>query len=178
MKRKNNFKIELKSFLHQIPYEICIAFLLAALPVYIYSANAAVVNENVKGLLATETLIKHSALLIGIYALATGVRVAIRFQSDNAQRRLISFHKLTTEIGTSFLTIIRTGLGTMIGVLALALTTNFFVLSLADYAGLITSIFFVCLVSTSLAVFHESLANTYNVRKTKNSLILDPRLMK
>jgi hypothetical protein len=175
-KGKSNFKAEFKQLVKQISYEIIISILLGSLPVAIYATNAQTLDDIVAALLASGSLIDYAGCLIIPYLLATFLRWAIQFKSEDVQAKLVYFHKITTEIGTSFLSIIRTGLGTMIGILIIALTTDIITLTPGDYIGLIGSTLCVLIVSSGLAIFHDLLAKHANFTNSNNPLKFDRSL--
>ena len=157
-------------------YEFVIATLLGSLPVAIYATNAKALDSITGGLLASGELINHAGYLIYLYVAATALRYGMRFTSEGIQEKFVAFHNLTTEIGTSFITIIRTGLGAMIGVLVIALSTDIITLTSSDYAGLLGYIFIVLVVSTALAVLHEVLAKASKRTLYNNPLRFHNRL--
>lgn len=157
-------------------YELVIAILLGSLPVVFYATNPQALDSITGGLLASGELIKHAGYLIYLYIAATALRYGMRFTSEGIQEKFVAFHNLTTEIGTSFITIIRTGLGAMIGIFAVALSTDIITLTRSDYAGLLGYIFIVLTVSTALSVLHEVLAKASKKTLYKNPLRFDSRL--
>jgi hypothetical protein len=176
MKKQSNFKSEVKKFAKKISSEIIIATLLGTLPVTIYSVNAKSLDDTVGGLLAIGNLINYAGYLTVVFILATGLRYIFRFSSESAQRNLVAFHRITAELGTCFLTVIRTGLGAMIGILIIAFSTNVITLSPGEYISLTGSIFCVLLVSTSLAVGHELLSKTSKTQQADNPLKFDSNI--
>ncbi|NUT82430.1 hypothetical protein [Pseudomonas brassicacearum] len=175
MKREKQ-GIDFKYLAKKALSELAIATLLGALPVAIYATNPKALDSITGGLLASGELINHAGYLIYLYMAATAIRYGMRFTSETIQERFVAFHNLTAEIGTSFITIIRTGLGAMIGVLVLALTTDIIILDRSDYAGLAAYILIVSIVSTGLAVLHEILAVVSKKPKYENDLRFDTRL--
>lgn len=132
----------------------------------------------ISGLLAIGSLIDYAGLLLIPYCIATAIRFGMRFISENAQKKLVTIHKMMTEVGTSFLTILRTGGGAMIGVLCLGLCTSIITLTKGDYIMLTVSVTCVLIACTCMAFLHEFLAKASRTSQYDNPIKLDRDLLR
>lgn len=176
-KSQKNFKLEFRCFIKNILYELAISILLGAVPVLTYSVKNNPLDDTVKVMLATKPLIDYAAFLLFLYITATAVRFIIRLKSEAAQEKLVFLHKLTAEIGTSFLTIMRTGLGVMLGILYLASFTDIIDLSTESYTALCLRILMVLIATNGVSFLHILLANTSISSTYKNPIKFDKKLI-
>jgi hypothetical protein len=175
-KKANNFKKEMTALISKLPSEWLFAFLLGTLPTLLFSSNEKDVDDIVQGLLASGPLIQYSAYLIAPYALAFFIKYAIRFSSDKSRGIFNFIHKIIIEIGTGFLTITRTGLGAVFGVLALGLTTNIITVNNQQIISLTAMIFSLSIANCALALGKDTLIEHTNRLPINNPIRLSPKL--
>lgn len=175
-KKKSNFRKEMVALISKLPSEWLLAFLLGTLPTLLFSSTEKDVDNMVQGLLAIGPLIQYSAYLIGPYALAFLIKYGIWFSSDKS-RGIFSFaHKIILEIGTGFLTITRTGLGAIFGVLVLGLTTNIITVNNKQIISLSGMILSLTIANCALALGKDTLIERTNRPSTNNPIKLSPKL--
>jgi hypothetical protein len=177
-KHKDGFASAFIIIAKKIRYEFFISVILGAIPVIIYTRNPKELDDIVSGLLAIGSIIDYAGFLLIPYCIATAIRFGMRFISENAQKKLVTIHKMMTEVGTSFLTILRTGGGAMIGVLCLGLFTSIITLTKGDYIMLTVSVTCVLIACTCMAFLHEFLAKASRTSQYDNPIKLDRGLLR
>lgn len=118
-KRAKNFKEDTLKLISQLPTELALAALLGAIPIWWYSKSAQTLDEMASGLLAIGPLIDYYAWMMLPYLVVLGIKLCFRFRSDRGTNTFNFIHKVIAEAGTGFQTILRTGSGVAIGILAL-----------------------------------------------------------
>ncbi|MBD8091745.1 hypothetical protein IFT48_17270 [Pseudomonas fluorescens] len=175
-KKPSNFKRDSIALMSKLPSEWVLAFLLGTLPILFFSSTQKDVDDIVQGLLAIGPLIKYSAYLVGPYAFVFLVKHGIRFGSDKSIDAFNFIHKIIAEIGTGFLTITRTGLGAVFGVLALGLTTDIITVNNQQIISLGIMILSLTLTNCALALGKDTLIERTNRPPVKNPIKLSPKL--
>ena len=177
MNQKNSsFKKDTIELISKSPSEWFLAFLLGTVPTVIFSSTEKDVDEIVQGLLAIGPLIQYSAYLVAPYALVFIIKHGIRFNSDRSRGIFNFIHKNIAEVGTGFLTITRTGLGAVIGVLALGLTTKIITVNNQQAISLIAMTVSLTVINCGLALAKDRLIENTNRPYIKNPLKLSPKL--
>jgi hypothetical protein len=95
--------------------EIALAFTLGGVPVILNSETSAQLKATIDLLLAAPFLISYYVALLTLFFTAAIVSFKWRFNSSQNQARLMAIHRFLGEVGGSFLTAGRTGLGAMLG---------------------------------------------------------------
>ncbi|MNJ44255.1 hypothetical protein D3C77_392990 [compost metagenome] len=119
-KKANNFKDEAIKLISKLPTEWSCAFMLGTLPILLFSRTSQGLDEMVAGLLAIGPLISYFGWMLVPYALVFSIKYCVRFSSDRSKSSFNFIHKVIAEVGTGFLTILRTGLGVAFGILLLS----------------------------------------------------------
>ncbi|MFJ2458806.1 hypothetical protein ACIOVC_09710 [Pseudomonas neuropathica] len=175
-KKSSNFKKDTIALLRNLPSEWAIAILLGALPLWLFSHTQKDVDDIVQGLLAIGPLIDYSAYLIAPYGLVFLIKYGIRFRSDKSLWIFEFIHKVIAEIGTGFLTITRTGLGAVFGILMIGLSSNIITISTQQIMSLLVMIFSLTIANCALALGKDTLIEHTNRAISRNSIKFDPRL--
>lgn len=175
-KKTSNFKRDTIALMSKLPSEWVLALLLGTLPVVFFSSTQKDVDDIVQGLLAIGPLIDYSAYLLAPYALVFIIKYGIRFSSDKSIGIFNFIHKIIAETGTGFLTITRTGLGAVFGVLALGLTTDIITISSQQFISSLVMILSLTLANCALALGKDTLIEHTNRPSMKNPIKLSPKL--
>ncbi|MDT8907016.1 hypothetical protein [Pseudomonas prosekii] len=177
MERKpSNFKKDTIALIRKLPSEWAIAFLLGTVPLWLFSSTQKDVDDIVQGLLAIGPLIEYSTYLMAPYAIVFFIKYGIRFSSDKSIWMFDFIHKIIAEIGTGFLTITRTGLGAVFGVLSLGLATNIITVSSQQILSLSVMIFSLTLANCALAFGRDTLIEHTSRRPNNNPIKFGPML--
>lgn len=123
-KNVQRFKKDIAEHLWKLTTELPLAFLLGTVPVLWFSSSEKDVEIILGGLLASGPLIKYAAYLTILYALIITAKYAIRFSFDSSRDKFRYTYEIISEVGSGFLTITRTGLGAMMGVVILHHTSE------------------------------------------------------
>jgi hypothetical protein len=175
-KKPSNFKKDTIALISKLPSEWVLAFLLGTLPILFFSSTQKDVDDIVQGLLAIGPLIEYSTYLTGLYAFVFLVKHGIRFSSDKSIDTFNFIHKIIAEIGTGFLTITRTGLGAILGVLVLGLTTDIITINKYQLTSMTVMILSLTLANCALALGKDTLIEHTNRPSIKNPIKLSPKL--
>lgn len=119
--RKNirKLKLETAELFGKLKTEIPLALLLGTFPLLLFSYIKRDVDEILGGLLAIGPLVFYSVFLLAPYALVLIIKHTIRLSFDSTKEKLNYIHSVFDEVGLGFLTITRTALGAIIGLLIL-----------------------------------------------------------
>lgn len=170
-KKAKNFKGDSLKLISKLPTELSLAGLLGTLPLYLYSNSKQSLDEMVSGLLAIGQLIDYFGWMLAPYALLLILKYWIRFGSDRIKHTFNFLHKVISEAGTGFQTILRTGAGAAIGVLLLPeeITTP----TSAQYATLYWIIVMTIILSCAISFFKDEVMSRTERQHYKNPLRLD-----
>jgi len=174
--KRSNFKQDSIALLRQLPSEWAIAFLLGALPLWLFSHTQKDVDEIVQGLLAIGPLIEYSAYLIAPYGLVFLIKYGVRFRSEKNMWIFEFTHKVIAEVGTGFLTITRTGLGAVFGTLLIGLSSEIITISTQQIASLLVMIFSLTLANCAFALGKDTLIEHTIRPVSSNPLKFHPKL--
>lgn len=175
-KKPSSFKKDTVALISKLPSEWVLAFLLGTLPILLFSSTQKDVDDIVQGLLAIGPLIEYSAYLAGPYAFVFLIKYLIRFSSDKSIETFNFIHKIIAEIGTGFLTITRTGLGAVFGVLVLGLITEIISINNKQLLSMTVMILSLTLANCALALGKDTLIEHTNRPSLKNAIKLSPKL--
>lgn len=170
-KRANNFKKDSLKLISKLPTELSLSCLLGTIPIYLYSNSKQSLDEMVSGLLAIGPLIDYFGWLLVPYASLLILKYCIRFSSDRSKHTFDFLHKIMSEAGTGFQTILRTGAGAAIGVLLLPeeITTP----TSGQYAVLYWMIVMTTIFSCAISFFKDEVISRTERKTYKNPLKLD-----
>ncbi|RMT99166.1 hypothetical protein ALP37_04204 [Pseudomonas amygdali pv. sesami] len=175
-KRTNNLKTESIAYVKKLPTELIVGFLLGTIPILEYSSTEKEIDDAFSMLLAPEALIKHYFTLLIPYLLVCALKFALRFRSDAAVESFRFIYKIFAEVGASFLTMLRTGLGALIGFYAVVLFKNTVQLLPNQHLDVIGYIIMTLMFSGALSILHDFLAAAGKNIDNKNPIKLGSRL--
>ncbi|WP_434580213.1 hypothetical protein J3P95_18095 [Pseudomonas sp. Z5-35] len=175
-KKPNNFKKDTLALISKIPSEWAIAFLLGTVPLWFFSSTQKDVEDIIQGLLAIGPLIEYSAYLIAPYALVFIIKYGIRFSSEKSIWIFDFVHSIIAEVGTGFLTITRTGLGAIFGILSLGLATHIVTVTPQQILSLSVMIFTLTVVNCALALGRDTLIEHTSRPSNNNPIKFGPEL--
>ncbi|RMQ42017.1 hypothetical protein ALP86_03003 [Pseudomonas amygdali pv. mori] len=175
-KRTNNLKTESIAYVKKLPTELIVGFLLGTIPILEYSSTEKEIDDAFSMLLAPEALIKHYFTLLIPYLLVCALKFALRFRSDAAVESFRFIYKIFAEVGASFLTMLRTGLGALIGFYAVVLFKNTVQLLPNQHLDVIGYIIMTLMFSGALSILHDFLEAAGKNIDNKNPIKLGSRL--
>lgn len=173
LKKLKQDTIELFS---QLKMEIPLALLLGTLPMLIFCSTEKDVEEMLGGLLAIGPLIKYSVILTLPYFLVLLVKHGVRFSFDSSRAKLNYIHDLITEVGPGFLTITRTALGALIGIIILLNATDIITGTAKQVAAMYGNALFFMVFNCALAMGKGRAAAQANRRMEKNPIQLSRKV--
>lgn len=170
-KKATNFKEDTLKLIKQLLTELVLAASLGTLPIYLFSKSSETLDEMISGLLAIGPLIDYYAWMLALYAFLIIMKYVVRFGSDQGKTTFNFIHKIVTEVGTGFQTILRTGSGVAVGVLLLskAVTTN----TTSDYSMLCWMAVVPLFLSCIITMFSDEVMQRTERKSYKNTLKLD-----
>lgn len=118
-KNLRKLKLETAELFGKLKTEIPLALLLGTFPLLLFSYFKRDIDEILGGLLAIGPLVYYSVFLLAPYALVLIIKHTIRLSFDSTREKLNYIHLIVDEVGLGFLTITRTALGAIIGILIL-----------------------------------------------------------
>lgn len=107
-------------FLRRFRTELIVGFLLGTLPLLLHSTRSSELHTMFQSLLASTPIIDHAICLLMAYSLVCLHKKLYRLKTDRMRERFEALYQVTAEVGTSFLTLLRTGLGAIVGFLIVA----------------------------------------------------------
>ena len=177
IKRQDNAKTDICKFLTRAPTELLVGLLLSSIPVIYHTNSKEDANNIINLVLAPPPIINHATLLLGLYTFIFLYKYFFgRFRSERLQKVFYYICTISAEVGTSFLTIIRAGLGAIIGYGAASLYIHDIQLSRSQYFELAFMFLTTLLFSAWIAMTHEFLAAPAGSNRYKNPLKFDKNM--
>ena len=170
-KKFNKFKEDFLEFIKILPTEFVLSIFLGAFPIWLYSKNQDSLDEMVSGLLAIGQLIDYFGWMLIPYAVVLLIKGLFRFRSDQGKYTFNFLHKILSEVGTGFQTILRTGAGVAIGILALP--EEVIRPTPAQHAMLCLMVFITIMSSSLITLFKEEVIRRTERQPYKNDLKLN-----
>lgn len=117
---QSNSYADFGRFLRRFRTELIVGFLLGTVPLLMHSTRPSELHAMLRALLTSTPVIDHAVCLLLIYSLVCLHKKLYRLKTDRMRERFESVYQVTAEVGTSFLTLLRTGLGAIVGFLIIA----------------------------------------------------------
>ncbi|MDF3242417.1 hypothetical protein [Pseudomonas veronii] len=171
-----NFKSELPQFSYKLMTELLLGIIIGAIPVWVNASSKQELEDTINGLLAIKQLINHASFLLIPYTVICLYSFAYNRKTDTGARRFNYIHKITTEVGTNLLAIIRAGLGAMFGYLTISAFTEMGAKSTAEFATTASYLLFTLILCTGISLFHDILTPKSRTSLYKNELKFDQNL--
>ncbi len=160
----------------KLKMEIPLALLLGTAPMLLFCSTEKDVEEMLSGLLAIGPLIKYSVILTFPYFLVLLVKHGIRFSFDSSRAKFDYVHDLITEVGPGFLTITRTALGAIIGILIILNATHIITGTPKQIAAMYLNAVFFLAFNCALAMGKDRAAAHANRQLKKNPIQLSRKI--
>ncbi|ORL62373.1 hypothetical protein [Pseudomonas putida] len=176
--RKNLGKIkkDTAEFFSKLKVELPLALLLGTGPMLIFCSTERDVDEMLSGLLAIGPLIKYSVILTLPYFLIQLIKYGIRFSYDSSRAKLDYIHNIINEVGPGFLTISRTALGAVLGIIILLHTTHIITASTKLLVSMYGNALFFLAFNCAHAMLKDRATLNVNPRREKNPIQLPKKL--
>jgi hypothetical protein len=155
--KKSSFKQELKMLSAKLPSEIFVGFLLGGIPAIANSETRESFKKIFDALLTAEPLITWYGILLLALILLTAFKWKLRFMSNTVQNILVWVLKIAAEVGTSFLTALRTGLGAMLGFMIVWHTAEPETLTLGNWLGLLILFASTLFITGVISLLHDAI---------------------
>ena len=168
---KRNFEKEAPIFKRIAGRELIIALLLGAVPVFFNSETSYEFQKIVESLLASENLIKHASFLLMLNLFISAL-LTRHFKTDSAKKKLNYMHEISSEIGSTFLAILRTGLGAILGFLFVTIYKATGVTAKEIYISATAHAFLAFITTVGFAYLQEFLNPKHFKSHYKNELTL------
>ena len=172
---KSNFEKEAPIFKRAAGRELVIAFMLGTIPVFFNSGTSQEFQKTVESLLASDSLINHAALLLTLHLIISAL-LTRHLKSDSTKTRLNYLHGISSEIGSTFLAILRAGLGAILGFLLVITFKNIGETTTATYISATAHAFLAFITTAAYSFLHELLKPKHFNSHYKNELVLPARL--
>ncbi|MGW8462999.1 hypothetical protein [Pseudomonas sp. CLCA07] len=169
---KSNSRNESGAFLKRFKTELIVGFILGAIPLLIHSTSQAELQAILQSLLASAPIISHGFCLLTIYIAVCIHKKIHRLKSDRMRERFEVIYKVTAEVGTSFLTLLRTGLGAIVGFLMIAPFMEDVPISLNHWLTTLMLCLITLLFSASVSLLHDFLMTRPTRSHPKNHIRL------
>ncbi|MEE1889515.1 hypothetical protein [Pseudomonas carassii] len=170
-KKIQKFKEDSFDLIREIPTEFALAFLLGTLPILLFSKSSKALDEMVSGLLAIGPLIDYYGWMMLPYLVLIGIKYGFRFRTERGATTFNFTHKVVTEAGTGFQTILRTGCGVAIGIALLS--TEITHATTANYWMLFWMAIALLIVTSAISMFRNRVLQTTDRPTYRNPLKLD-----
>ncbi|SEU04579.1 hypothetical protein SAMN03159512_04750 [Pseudomonas sp. NFR09] len=172
----HNFKIELPQFATKLITELLLGIIIGSIPVWINSRSKEGFEATINGLLAVKQLSDHASFLLIPYTVICIYSFAFTRKTEWGARRFNYIHKITSEVGTNLLAIVRAGLGAMFGYLTASAFTEFGAKSNTEYVTTALYLVFTLIFCAAVSLFHDTLTPQKLTSRYKNDLKFDRNL--
>ena len=169
---KNNSRNESGAFLRRFKIELIVGFILGAIPLLVHSTSQAELQALLQSLMACAPIVSHGFCLLTIYIAVCIHKKIHRLKSDRMRERFEVIYKVTAEVGTSFLTLLRTGLGAIVGFLMIAPFIEDVPISLNHWLTTLMLCFMTLVFSASVSLLHDFLMTRPTRSHPKNHIRL------
>ncbi|QAY84340.1 hypothetical protein CUN61_10205 [Pseudomonas arsenicoxydans] len=169
---KSNSRKDSGVFLRRFKTELIVGFILGAVPLLINSTNQAELQAILQSLLASAPILNHAGCLLTIYVAVCIHKKIHRLKSDRMRDRFEMIYKVTAEVGTSFLTLLRTGLGAIVGFLMIAPFMDEAPISLNHWLSTALYCAMTLVFSASVSLLHDFLMTRPTRSHPKNHIRL------
>jgi len=157
-------------FKRRMAREIPRAIALGTIPVLLNAQSTEQFNQIFELLLAAPFLLDYYMWLAAMFFVVGVAQFLVRFRSERHQGWLNSLHRFFADIGGSFLTAIRTGLGAIIGFLLIWRVLEPASITPKDVASTLFWVIFLTALCAGFALLEETLRNPREAaRKDKSS---------
>ncbi|WP_152419913.1 hypothetical protein [Stutzerimonas stutzeri] len=162
--KKSNFKQEIKMISAKLPNEILVGLLLGGIPAIANSGTRESFRKIFDALLTSEPLIAWYGILLLVLLSLTIFKWKFRFMSNLAQSIMIHMLKVAAEVGTSFLTALRTGLGAMLGFMIIWHTAEPETLTIGNWIGLLILFASTLFMTGVVSLLHDAIQHVNRPR--------------
>ena len=169
-----NLKKELPEFLRKIKNELFTGVALGTIPVLLYSNSPRDLKRITESLLAADHLIDYAFYLLLIH-IAISFIITRHFKTDSAIARINYLYKASTEPGGCFLTIIRTGLGAIVGYIVVTASRLPEGMNVLMYFSATYDALYALLIASCVGSFQDLITPKRFKSHYKNELILKIR---
>jgi len=169
---KSNSRNESGAFRRRFKTELIVGFILGAIPLLVHSTSQAELQAILQSLLASTPIVSHAACLLTIYIAVCIHKKIHRLKSDRMRERFEVIYKVTAEVGTSFLTLLRTGLGAIVGLLMIAPFMEDVPISLNHWLTTLMLCLMTLVFSASVSLLHDFLMTRPSRSHPKNHIRL------
>lgn len=139
--------------------EVWISFALGGVPVILSSDTSGNFKKMFDLLLTDPELLSYYAVLLIMFGMSAVIQYKWRFNSQRHQDKLFRLHRFLAEIGSSFLTAGRTGLGAIIGFMTVWWWVEPASINVLNFIKTLVYISFLLLFCVFLSIGDDALKN-------------------
>lgn len=169
--QKNSYT-DVGRFLRRFKTELIVGFLLGTIPLLLHSTRPSELHSMFQSLLASTQVIDHAVCLLMVYSVVCLHKKLYRLKTDRMRDRFEAIYQVTAEVGTSFLTLLRTGLGAIVGFLVIAPFVEIEPIALSQWLANVVLGVMTLVLSAWVSLLHDFLLPQPAHRHPKNHIRL------